>query len=32
VSLNYRYTDQQSDNSFNQYQENRVMATLNIRL
>jgi uncharacterized protein (PEP-CTERM system associated) len=32
VSLDYRYTDQQSDNSFNEYQENRVMATLNIRL
>jgi hypothetical protein len=32
VSLNYRYTDQQSDSSFNDYQENRVMATLNIRL
>jgi hypothetical protein len=32
VSLNYRYTDQQSDSSFNEYQENRVMATLNIRL
>jgi hypothetical protein len=32
VSLNYRYTDQQSDNSFSEYQENRVMLTLNIRL
>tara|TARA_B110000503_G_scaffold34861_2_gene56938 strand:- start:67378 stop:68871 length:1494 start_codon:yes stop_codon:yes gene_type:complete len=32
VSLNYRYTDQQSDNSFSEYQENRIMATLNIRL
>lgn len=32
LSLNYRYTDQQSDNFFNEYQENRVMATLNIRL
>lgn len=32
MSLNYRYTDQQSDSSFNEYQENRVMATLNIRL
>ncbi|CAA0123446.1 Uncharacterised protein [Halioglobus japonicus] len=32
LSLNYQYTDQQSDNSFNEYQENRIMATLNIRL
>ncbi len=32
LSLNYRYTDQQSDNSFSEYQENRIMATLNIRL
>lgn len=32
VSLNYRYTDQQSDSTFNEYQENRVVATLNIRL
>ncbi|MCB1706682.1 MAG: TIGR03016 family PEP-CTERM system-associated outer membrane protein [Halioglobus sp.] len=32
ISLNYRYTDQQSDNQFSEYQENRIMATLNIRL
>ena len=32
LSLNYRYTDQQSDNDFSEYQENRIMATLNIRL
>ncbi len=30
--LNYRYTDQQSDNAFAEFQENRVMLTLNIRL
>lgn len=32
VSLNYTYTDQQSDTALNEYQENRIMATLNIRL
>jgi len=32
MSLNYQFTDQQSDNSFGGYQENRVMATVNIRL
>jgi hypothetical protein len=32
VSLYYQYTDQQSDNAFSEYQENRIMATLNIRL
>jgi uncharacterized protein (PEP-CTERM system associated) len=32
VSLNYQYTDRQSDDSFNEYQENRVIATLNISL
>lgn len=32
MSFNYQYTDQQTDNSFGGYQENRVMATLNIRL
>jgi uncharacterized protein (PEP-CTERM system associated) len=32
VSLNYQYTDQQSDNAISEYQENRVMMTLNIRL
>jgi uncharacterized protein (PEP-CTERM system associated) len=32
VSLNYQYTDRQSDDSFNEYQENRVIATLSISL
>lgn len=32
LSLNYRYTDQQSDTSFGEYQENRVVMSLNIRL
>jgi uncharacterized protein (PEP-CTERM system associated) len=32
MSLNYRFTDRQSDTSINEYQENRVIATLNIRL
>ncbi len=32
LSLNYQYTDQQSDNSFGGYQENQVMATVNISL
>ncbi len=32
VSLNYQYTDRQSDDAFNEYQENRVIATLNISL
>lgn len=32
VMLNYTYTDQQSDIALNEYQENRIMATLNIRL
>jgi len=32
MSLNYQYTDRQSEDSFNAYQENRVIATLNISL
>jgi uncharacterized protein (PEP-CTERM system associated) len=32
MSLNYQFTDRQSDDSFNEYQENRVIATLSIRL
>lgn len=32
MSLNYQFTDRQSDDSFNEYQENRVIATLNISL
>lgn len=32
MSLNYQFTDRQSDDSFNAYQENRVIATLSIRL
>ena len=32
MSLNYQFTDRQSDNEFNEYQENRVIATLNINL
>lgn len=32
ISLNYQFTDRQSDDSFNEYQENRVIATLSISL
>jgi uncharacterized protein (PEP-CTERM system associated) len=32
LSLNYQYTDSQSDDSFNEYQENRFIATLTIGL
>ncbi|MEZ5571777.1 MAG: TIGR03016 family PEP-CTERM system-associated outer membrane protein [Halioglobus sp.] len=32
LSVNYQYTDRQSDDPFNEYQENRVIATLNISL
>jgi hypothetical protein len=32
LSVNYQYTDQQSDSAFGGYQENRVMATVNISL
>ncbi len=32
LSVYYQYTDQQSDDSFSEYQENRVMASLSIRL
>jgi hypothetical protein len=32
LSLNYQFTDQQSDDSFSQYQENRVMATVTVSL
>ena len=32
MSLNYQFTDRQSDNEFNEYQENRVIATLSINL
>jgi hypothetical protein len=32
LSVSYQYTDQQSDDSFNEYKENRITATLNISL
>jgi len=32
LSVDYQYTDRQSDSSLNEYQENRVIATLNISL
>ena len=32
LSVNYQFTDRQSDDSLNAYQENRVIATLSIRL
>jgi hypothetical protein len=32
LALNYQYTDQQSGDSFSEYQENRVMATLTYSL
>ncbi len=32
LSVDYQYTDQQSDDSFSEYQENRVMATLTYSL
>lgn len=32
LSLNYQFTDRQADSSLNEYQENRVIATLSISL
>ena len=32
ASITYQFTDRQSDTNFNEYQENRVIATLNINL
>ena len=32
VTLQYRYTDQQADNEFNQYKENRITATIRFEL
>jgi hypothetical protein len=32
LSLGYQYTDQQSDDALNEYQENRVIATVSYSL